>query len=271
MTTYVVISRRTWSIALVGLIGLGAFAYVVLAPPSDAQAARALAYLDVFFIIASAIVIMLVATSFKPGEALWRQWMLIGLGTASFAIGDVAWAFTDLVLKRPAPSPGLPDVFYFITTVALGVGVMRAAIAFRRVSVTMRTPIVITAALMSALVLGESVFVLMGVVSDPALSFAAKALGVYYPLADIVFLFGPALFIVLVVSRLGRGSLGWPWWAVAAGLACMSVSDLVFSALQTSGSYLAGSPVDLGWMAGFVLLACGASIAHDVAHPLRHT
>jgi hypothetical protein len=269
MTTRVVISWRTWAIAGTGLAGLGAFAYVVFAPPSDAQAARSLAYLDVFFIIAAAIVIMLVATSFKPGEALWRQWMLIGLGAAAFAIGDVAWAFNDLVLKRPASSPGLPDVFYVITTVALAAGVTRAAIAFRRVSVTMRTPIAVTTALMAALVLGESVFVLAGVVGDPALSFGAKALNTYYPLADIVFLFGPALFIVLVVSRLGRGSLGWPWWAVAAGLGCMSVSDTVFSVLQTSSSYLAGSPVDLGWMAGFVLLAIGASMAHDVAHPVH--
>jgi hypothetical protein len=267
VTTRVLISGRTWILGLAGAIGLAAFAFVVFASP-DAGTAR-LAYLDVFFIIAAAVVILLVATSFKPGEALWRQWMLIGIGVASYAVGDVVWAFDEIVLKSAAPSPGLPDVFYVITTIALSLGVLRAAIAFRRVSVKMRAPLAVTGALVVAAVGAESVLVLGGVVGDPTLSAVAKILNVYYPLQDIVLLFGPALFIVLVVSRLGRGALGWPWWAVASGLACMSVSDIVFSAMQTSGTYVAGSPIDLGWMAGFILLAIGASIAHDVAHPVR--
>lgn len=270
MTTRVVISRRTWAIALAGALGLVAVAFVVFAPPADPRIARSLAYLDDLFIIAAAMVIVRVAASFTVGEALWRQWMLIGVGVTSFAIGDVVWAFNDLMLNRPDPSPGLPDVFYVITTVSLAIGVIRAATAFRRVSINMRTPLLITGALIVALILGESVFVLGGVASDPALSLVAKALNVYYPVADIVLLLGPALFIVLVVRRLGRGSLGWPWWAVATGLACMSISDTVFSAMQTSGSYVAGSPVDIGWMTGHVLLAIGASIAYDVAHPLHH-
>jgi hypothetical protein len=49
----------------------------------------------------------------------------------------------------------------------------------------------------------------------------------------------------------------------------MSVSEIAFSGAQVSGSYVTGSPVDLGWMAGHMLLAIGALIAYDVAHP-RH-
>jgi diguanylate cyclase len=258
MTTRVAISTRTWVLALVGALGLVAFAFIVFAPPADPQIARLLAYVDTLFIVAAAIVIMRVATSFAAGDALWRQWMFIGLGVASFAFGDIIWAFYELVLHRPDPTPGLPDVFYVITTVLLAIGVIRAAMAFRRVGINVRAPLLITCALVIALVMGESAFVLRGVVSDPALSLAAKTLSVYYPLADIALLFGPAVFIVLVVLRLGRGSLGWPWWAVAAGLACMSVADTVFSAMQISGSYIAGSPVDIGWMAGHLLLAVGA-------------
>lgn len=270
MTTGVAISKRTWISALVGALGLVAFAFVVFAPPADPGTARYLAYLDDFFIVAAAIVILRVAVSFSVGKARWRQWMLIGLGVASFAIGDIVWAFSDLVLNRTVPTPGLPDVFYVITTVLLAVGVIRAAIAFRRVSISMQSPLVITSVVMVALVLGECVFVLRGVVSDPALSLGAKALNVYYPLADLALLLGPALFIVLVVRRLGTGALGWPWWVVAAGLACMSIADIAFSKMQIIGSYAVGSPVDIGWMAGYVLLAIGALIAYDIGHPVHH-
>ena len=267
MTTRIVISRRTLVLALAAALGLVDFAVVVFSPPKDPVVAHYLAYLDVFFVIAAAMVILRVAASFEVGAALWRQWLLIGLGVASFAIGDIVWAYNALVLDRLAPSPGLPDVFYIIASVSLAIGVTRAATAFRRVSIQLRAPFLTANALVIVLVVAEYAFVLRGIVSDPALSLAAKALNIYYPLADICLLLGPAVFVVLVVRGLGKGAIGWPWWAVAAGLACMAISDTVFSAMQISDSYLAGSPVDIGWMAGHMLLAIGASIAYDVAHP----
>jgi len=268
-TTHVGISKQTWIIALAGALGLIAFAFVVFSPPANAAVGRYLAYMDVLFIVAAAIVVLGVALSFSAGNVHWRQWMLIGLGVASYAVGDIVWAFNELVLNRSVVFPGLPDVFYVMSSVFMAPGVIRAAIAFRRVSITMRAPILITCTAVAGLVLTESVFVLRGIVSDPALSLGAKVLSVYYPLEDVVLLLGPAIFIVLVVSRLGRGALGWPWWVVAAGLACMSISDIVFSNMQILGSYETGSPVDIGWMAGFVLLAIGARVAYDIGHQPR--
>jgi two-component system cell cycle response regulator len=95
---------------------------------------------------------------------------------------------------------------------------------------------------------------------------AAIATNLTYPLADLT-------VIALVVWILGAS--GWrpgrAWGLILAGLLVFSVSDCLYLYQTAVGTYSAGGPTDLGWVAGGVLLACAAwqprervRIAHDL-------
>jgi hypothetical protein len=79
---------------------------------------------------------------------------------------------------------------------------------------------------------------------------------------------GPALFVVLVARRLGRGAFGWPWYAAAFGMVVVALSDASYSWLQAKDAYVTGQLVDVGWMVGYVLVAAGSLIARDVFAPI---
>ena len=82
---------------------------------------------------------------------------------------------------------------------------------------------------------------------------AAVATNLAYPLADLT-------LIALVVWALAV--TGWrpgrTWGLVAAGLLVFSVSDCLYLYQTAVDSYTYGSPTDLGWLAGGLLLAWAA-------------
>src|SRR5205814_2837893 len=82
---------------------------------------------------------------------------------------------------------------------------------------------------------------------------AAVATNLTYPLADLT-------LIALVVWALAV--TGWrpgrTWGLIAAGLLVFSVSDCLYLYQTARGTYSFGSPTDLGWIAGGLLLAWAA-------------
>lgn len=54
------------------------------------------------------------------------------------------------------------------------------------------------------------------------------------------------------------------------GVAFLAVADTGYSWLAAYDLYASGSLVDYGWSTGHLMLAAGASIVYDLAHPLPH-
>ena len=74
-----------------------------------------------------------------------------------------------------------------------------------------------------------------------------------YPLLDLA-LIGMVVWALAVTGwRPGR-----TWGLVAAGLLVFSISDCLYLYETAVGTYSNGSPTDLGWVAGCVLLAWAA-------------
>ena len=210
-----------------------------------------------------ALMVLWMAFHFAPGEPLRRQWVPIGIGLLMFALGDLVYAANEMSAGGRPHSPGLPDALYALFYPLVAVGIVRAALGYRRL-VRLRPLVVVSAGTgvgLMALVL-LPFFRLAG----PALAEDAPAamVGLLFPAADVACVVVPALLMLLIALRMRGARLAAPWVAVALGGVLFAASDVWFLYQQWAGTYEGGHVTDAGWMVGAVLIALGASIAADI-------
>lgn len=267
------VSRRTAALLVGGLALLNVVAVVGLTitrylPPGRVEAALALTT-DVgamIFDLLAATALFTVARRFRPGNPLRQVWLLLATGVAVYALGDVVWTVLDVRSGfGQVPYPSLADALYLALYVFLGAGILRTAQAFQR-SADVRKPMMVSIGLTVLASFAAYAFIAAPVFNDPATSLFQKVLGVVYPMADIVVLLGPALFIALAAGAVGRSQSALQWWVLASGLAVMSVSDITFTWLDWTGRYVSAHPVDFGWMLSLLLIALAGSLSADAVH-----
>lgn len=213
----------------------------------------------------AAVVLLVTAARLGPSSSVGRPWLLIGAGAVSYAIGDLVWTVIEVGQGREVPYPGVPDLFYLLEHPLVAAGILAAGLAFRGL-VDVRRPALLAGVVGAALSVTVLAWVLVPrVLSDPAVPIAEKALSTLYPLADILLMLAPAVFVVGVVSVLGGGRLAWPWWAVAAGALLIALADIGYSWLSAADLYRSGSLIDHGWSLGHAAMMLGGLIAGDLA------
>jgi diguanylate cyclase (GGDEF)-like protein len=177
-------------------------------------------------------------------------WILVGVAVIAWGTGNTVWTFTVANMDDP-PFPSYADIGFlavyppaYIAIVLL----LRSRVAELRWSLWLD-------GLIGALAVAA---VGTALVFDPVLdtvggSRSAVATNLAYPLADLA-------LIALVVWALAV--TGWrpgrTWGLIAAGLLVFSVSDCLYLYETAVGSYVYGSPTDLGWVTGGLLLAWAA-------------
>jgi len=262
------VSQKTALVATGGLLAVVVMAALITFGVGGEDVTIAIADFGETFVVAfAAALVIKTALSFGAGEALRRQWMLIGIGVACFAIGDAVWSWMEVVQQAEVPYPGLPDVFYALQYPFLASGLIIAGLAYRGL-VPVKGAFIRAAAVGVALLAAVAVF-LLPQLSGPDVPVAEQAISIFYPVADIVFCVVPALMLIFVVAQLGGGRLARPWWAVTVGVGLMTLSDSLYSWLEAFGRYNSGSVIDYGWSLGAVAIAVGASLAADLAQPAR--
>jgi len=220
-------------------------------------------------VTASAVVLFWVALrAFANSPKAGRQWLLLAIGCASFALGDLIWMYYEIILRVEPPYPGLADVFYALQYPFIAVALVGAGMAYRAL-VHVRGPALIAAAISVVLAVGIWFGLLRPSVFVEGVSPLEAFVSAFYPLADVLLGIGPAVFVLLVVSKLGGGKLGWPLWAVVVGVLLFTLSDAAYAILNATDSYRSGSIVDYGWSAGQVLIAFGGMLAADLARPVK--
>ncbi len=259
------ITRRTWLVFTSLIVAIAAVAVLV---ESGALGETASLWVSdvasfVFNGIAAAIVIA-TALSFGRGERVGRPWLLVGLAVGLYALGDLAWAYIELI-QGANPWPSIADVFYSAEYVFMFAGILLAALAYRQLS-DWRLPLALSA--LAGFGLAAALYVLVlgpNVVADTEMTVLERVVSAGYPLADSILLIAPSLFIALFLVRLGTGRLAWGWWAVLGGTVLLALSDTIYSVMTALGTYAAGGLLDNGWMFAHALIAFGAMVARDAA------
>jgi diguanylate cyclase (GGDEF)-like protein len=177
-------------------------------------------------------------------------WSLVGAAVIAWGIGNTVWMFTVANLDDP-PFPSSADIgflaFYPPAYVAI-VLLLRSRVGQLPLSLWLDGLIGgLAVAAVGTAVVFEAVLDAVGG------SRAAVATNLAYPLADLA-------LIALVVWALA--ATGWrpgrTWGLIAAGLLVFSISDCLYLYQTAVGSYVYGSPTDLGWITGGLLLAWAA-------------
>ena len=254
-----------WAGVLVGLTAVYWFLSTQMYAETLSDTAYALSYwfgtsLQVIF----AAVIILEALRIGINQGVGRQWLLVGLGVGSFAIGDVIWTILDLHMGLD-PYPSLADPFYVLQYVFFVSAIVLAVRSYRHMT-PVRTPVIIAGVV--ALLLAAVVYAaLLGPYIFPAgtaeLGFWGLVVSTLYPLGDVFFVFAPALALALVIRQLGAGRLGWPWWVVIIGAVIYALTDAGYSYADWAGSGLTAT-LEMGWVVANLMFALAALVARDV-------
>ncbi|MGZ6840322.1 MAG: diguanylate cyclase domain-containing protein, partial [Frankiaceae bacterium] len=209
--------------------GLGA--YVLLPLPAQTVVNGMLGYAGVAAIFAG-------VRYYRPARRL--PWYLFAAGLFATVTGDLTYDAYLLAGNTEVPLPSGADVLY-LTLYPLFIG---GAIA------TQRARWDLTAILDSLIVAGGcGLFVWIEVVApqlDQGPVDAGVLVAIAYPILDVVLL-GAVVGMLLVQARTVSHIL------VAASLVLMLLADTVFTGLAVSGTYDSGDPLDVIWMASYVL------------------
>ncbi len=182
---------------------------------------------------------------------LRNAWTALALGLLAWTVGEILWAYQEIILGQIA-FPSIADAFFLIFPVGAGV----ALLLFR----SRRSDWSDIRVVLDGLIVAGSLFVVSWLLVMSRVYEAGAAtnfefvLLLAYPVSDLVLL--TIATMVLVGSRSEQRV---PITLITLGLAAMALADSGYAYLATQEEYSSGDVVDIGWVAGLLLLALAAT------------
>lgn len=191
------------------------------------------------------------------------QWVLIGASISAFIAGDIATVANEELGQGAMLAAA--QLFYLLQFVTLSWAMMTASLAYRAM-LDLRRSAAIAFGTAAALAAAATALGALGGFGAGKLVGIDKFLAIYFPIADLLFMFGPALFVLLVSRQMGAARFAWPWIAVAVGSAVFAQTDVMYYYLQGwQGELNVGfMVVGAGRLLAALLFAIGSSLARDV-------
>jgi len=194
------------------------------------------------------------------GRTRW-SWTCLSAGTGAWAAGQGWWCWVQVVQGGEAPFPSVADVGFVAFPLLAGAALLLTPTGDGS---TARWRRALDAAMTSAavgLVSWETTLgtvVAMNAGNDPLVA----GLLVGYPVLDV-------LLVVLGTLTVARATVArLPQVLITLGLVSFAVSDSAFAYVAAEGDY-DGNLLDLGWIAGFLLVALAALCPPGAAAPAR--
>jgi diguanylate cyclase (GGDEF)-like protein len=262
-------------------LGLGAVlafnlllaAFLLLAPVAPAR----LALIDNLAQALGPLAVILVGVSvrrspwrgfLRPGAG-WRRDdfrarapLFLALGCVSWACGQLTWTFYEQVLHRPVPLGSWSDLGFLAAYPLLLAGIL--GLPRQPLSLATRARLVLDGLLIALTVAAYSWYFSLGPTllrSDQ--SPGIKVLTAAYPLCDLALL----TCLLWTGLRPGNPALRAVTRLLTAGLLLIIAGDSIFQVLVLRGSYATGTPLDVGWPLGYMLIGLAALGAQFAPRP----
>ena len=155
-----------------------------------------------------------------------KIWLFLSLGIMFWFLGDVIWAYYELILELPSPFPSIADYAYSIGYPLLFVGIIMQVR-----SINIKLPklelfvIILVQSIITVLVFILLIFPIAQ--EEITEDFTATQLfwSIFYPCGDLILLLGA----LLLISKYKGGDFSKVWLLLAIGLLIVVAADLVFS------------------------------------------
>jgi diguanylate cyclase (GGDEF)-like protein len=180
-----------------------------------------------------------------------RAWALLAASAAAWGCGQAIWVWYEHLARRELPFPSLADVGY-LAAIPLAVAAM-LALPGRADRATLQARSLLDGAVIATSLLYTSWALVLGAVFRAGEGgVLEQAIALAYPAGDVIL----TTIVFVVVARVRVG--GAPVLLLGAGLLSLAVADTSFAYLTQQGSYATGAPSDVGWFAGYLLVAAAA-------------
>jgi two-component system, cell cycle response regulator len=237
---------RAW----VALLALGLLTQLVatLGPwPSTLLDGRPMDTIYNAILLGAAVLCGMRAASRREERAAWA---IIAVGLALYAGGNVYWSWVLADLDE-APYPSIADglwlSFYPLAYVAI---VLLARARMPRLGIRLWLDGLIAALTVAAL---SAAIVFKAVRASTGGDAAAIWTNLAYPLADMVL-----MGLVVGIMAAGRKRLDRTWLTLGLGFGVFAVCDSVYLYQVAKETYATGGVLDLGWIAGAVIISLAA-------------
>ena len=194
------------------------------------------------------------------GVAAWSSygryraaWICLMLALVGWFVGDAIWAHYELWQRVQAPFPSVADGAYLL----FPVGVCLALVLFP----TEHSGQSQTRVLLDGLIMAGSLFVVSWVAVLHKMFTAGTTgrfvlgLALAYPVSDLVTITVAVLVVVRTNARQRATMI-----LLTVGIASIALSDTGFVYQVAHHGYVTGGVVDLGWLAGLLLLGVAAMV-----------
>lgn len=247
-------------LAIGALILFGYFAALSLLS-SNPERALIFSDLTIPLINALAMISLFYAAkhTYRQDNRICKAWLVMGIGQLMFVIGDILWAYIELVLQHEAvTSPA--DIPYLIYYPIFLWGVLLLP------GMKFTSKELLKMLLDTGIVLIVAVLIFWSLIIAPTLEQSAGAdsltaiISVAYPIMDLVLVFA----VVELLFKRACSSRQDTLYLLAIGLMVMVVTDAIYMRQILAGIFNAGSLLDNGWVLGYILIGlAGISQVND--------
>ena len=213
--------------------------------------------LDALCAITAALGLFVAFRVLKKWDIIKSSWMLLFVGLGLYAVAKVVCASLAIVFHVSSSEvfPTAVDYVWASGYVPLCAGIAILYYSYKKSGFAQGSKkfyfVSSTSLLAFAAVLVYFLFI--PILKDPRISLEAKALYIFYPLADI-FLIANALSLVYITRFFGAGLVSRPWKCIAFGFMFITAADVAYSYFNWVGQYAAGNVIDMGRNTGYLLV-----------------
>ncbi|MCM0591228.1 MAG: hypothetical protein HEQ35_20065 [Gloeotrichia echinulata IR180] len=181
-------------------------------------------------------------------------WLAIGIGMLSYFLGGIFFGYTEIILKKE-PDVSIGDVFFVLTYLSLGVGMILAAVS-RRINLEKWQWLIVLA----IAVFGSLLAWWISLQQATTLDLLGSILNWFYIVSDVAIL----IIATTLLLTFWGGRLAQSWRMIAAAAFSLYIADMWFKYAQGS-NYQSGDVLEVFWVFSGVLFGMGAALEYDTS------
>ncbi|MBW4645326.1 MAG: hypothetical protein KME23_20420 [Goleter apudmare HA4340-LM2] len=184
-------------------------------------------------------------------------WLAIGIGMLSYFLGGIFFGYTEIVLKPEDLDVSIGDVFFVVTYLFLGAGMVLAA-AHRRINLERWQWLIVLA----IAVFGSLLAWWISLQQAKSLDLLGTILSWFYVVSDVAIL----IIATTLLLAFWGGRVAQSWRMIAAAAFSLYIADMWFNyATNSIPNYQSGEILEVFWVWSGVLFSMGATLEYDTS------